>query len=161
MPSGLRLFFGVALPGDVQAGLGRLGSDGDPAYRWVAPGLLHVTVVFLGQQQDDRLDELRGIGDSAARVSRPGVLKLGQAGSFGSRRAPGVLWIGLDGDVEALVDLQRRLSTDLQTAGTSLEARPYQPHITLARRRDTAAPGAPVPWPPAHIPRPHNSRSTG
>jgi 2'-5' RNA ligase len=75
-------------------------------------------------------------------------LKLGQPGSFGPRNAPRVLWGSLDGDINALEALQSRLDTGLRQAGFDLEQRPFRPHVTLARRRESARGGAPAGWPP-------------
>ncbi len=145
----VRLFFAVELPSEVQAALGRLNpNDASRDYRWSDPSLLHVTLAFLGQQPEERLDTLRRVGSEAAAASRAGVLKLGQPGSFGSRNAPRVLWIGLDGDLTALQALQSKLDVGLTDAGFQLEARAFTPHITLARRRESARGGAPPTWPP-------------
>jgi 2'-5' RNA ligase len=147
----MRLFFAVELPPEVQAAVGRLNPN-DPSrdYRWSDPALMHVTLAFLGQQPEERLNTLRSIGAAAAKVSRPGVLKLGQPGSFGARKAPRVLWIGLDGDLPALQTLQSSLNAGLKQAGFEVEDRPFSPHITLARRRESARGGAPSGWPPTH-----------
>jgi 2'-5' RNA ligase len=147
----MRLFFAVELPSDVQASLGRLKpTDENRDYRWADPSLLHVTLAFLGQQPEDRLDVLRQVGAAAASASRTGILKLGQPGSFGARNAPRVLWVGLAGDLAALEELQDRLDAGLRQAGFDLEQRPFRPHITLARRRESARGGAPAGWPPVH-----------
>jgi RNA 2',3'-cyclic 3'-phosphodiesterase len=140
----MRLFFAVELPSDVQAALGRLrpGESGD--YRWVEPAMLHVTLAFLGQQPAERLEALRDIGRAAASAAQPGLLRLGDAGSFGPRNAPRVLWVGLAGDVQRLLDLQADLSARLRAIGIPLEERSFSPHITLARRRDSAKPGTPL-----------------
>ena len=150
----MRLFFAVELPPDVQAALGRLiPNDASRDYRWSDPTLMHVTLAFLGQQPEERLNTLRSLGAAAAAVSRPGVLKLGQPGSFGSHKAPRVLWIGLDGDLPALQTLQSSLNSGLRQAGFEVEERAFSPHITLARRRETARGGAPPGWPPTHSQR--------
>jgi len=152
----VRLFFAVELPAEVQAALGRLRAPEGRAYRWVEPAQLHVTLVFLGEQPGERLGVLEQAGATAAGAVAPGVLKLGEAGYFGSRKTPGVLWIGLDGDVTALLSLQARLTTALRTAGVSLQDdRPFKPHITLARRRPAAQPGPPPDWPPSPDPLGH------
>jgi 2'-5' RNA ligase len=144
----MRLFFAVELPPDVQAALGRLNpNDASRDYRWSDPALMHVTLAFLGQQPEERLDILRDLGARAAAVSRPGVLKLGQAGSFGGRTAPRVLWMGLDGDLGALQALQSNLNAALKQAAFDVEERAFSPHVTLARRRESARGGAPA-WPP-------------
>ena len=147
--SEMRLFFAVELPTEVQAALGRLNpNDASRDYRWADPSLMHVTLAFLGQQPPERLDTLRSIGAAAAAASPPGVLRLGQPGSFGSRKAPRVLWIGLDGDLAALEALQSRLTTGLRQASFEVEERAFSPHITLARRRESAHGGPPPGWPP-------------
>jgi 2'-5' RNA ligase len=130
--------------------LGRLRpSDDNRDYRWADPSTFHVTLAFLGSQPAEQLEALEQIGASAAHASAPGVLRLGESGSFGSKRAPRVLWVDLGGDVEALSALQHHLDVGLRAAGYALEDRPFRPHITLARRRETARGGPPVGWPPA------------
>src|SRR5216683_1634177 len=147
----MRLFFAVELPHEVHLALGRLRSVEDSDYRWTDPSLLHVTLAFLGEQPEERLEALQGIGAAAARASSPGHLTLGHAGSFGSRKAPRVLWVGLDGDLAALDALQSHLDTRLRAASFTLEDRPFSPHITLARRRDAARSGPPEGWPPQRL----------
>src|SRR5438067_11107194 len=145
----VRVFFAVELPAQIQAALGRLNpSDESRDYRWPDPSLLHVTLAFLGQQPAERLDLLCSIGAEAAASSRAGMLELGEPGSFGPRSAPRVLWIGLAGDLGALAALQSRLAAGLAQAGFEVEARAFRPHITLARRRESARGGAPSAWPP-------------
>jgi len=145
----MRLFFALELPSEVQARLGELWPTQSQAYRWVAPALLHVTLAFLGQQPEERLAVLERVGRAAASACQPGILRLGQAGSFGPRREPRVLWIGLDGDVAGLLAVQSRLATELRTAGFDLEPdRPFAPHITLARRREGVRSAGPLAWPP-------------
>jgi 2'-5' RNA ligase len=150
----MRLFFAVELPPEVQAALRRLRpSDAESRdYRWSDAAQLHVTLAFLGQQPEDRLAALRDVGTAAAAMSRPGILKLDQLGSFGPRHAPRVLWIDLSGDVAALQALQSSLATGLKQAGFALEDRPFRPHITLARRRESARGGAPTEWRPTTAP---------
>jgi 2'-5' RNA ligase len=141
----VRLFFAVELPGDLRSALGRLQTGGDD-YRWVDPALLHVTLAFLGEQPAEAVPVLEQVGARAATASHSSTLRLGEPGSFGPRNAPRVLWIGLAGDLPALLGLRSRLSNDLRAAGFALEDRPFRPHITLARRRESAR-GA-IEWPP-------------
>jgi len=128
--------------------LGRLGQDTSGDYRWVDPKLMHLTLAFLGEQPEDRLPELERIGQTCSASHRGGVLRLGEAGSFGGKRAPRVLWVDVSGDMATLLELQTDLASRLRTAGFALEDREYQAHITLARRRETARGGAPQGWPP-------------
>jgi RNA 2',3'-cyclic 3'-phosphodiesterase len=144
----MRLFFAVELPHEVHLALGRLRPVEDSDYRWAEPSLLHVTLAFLGEQPEERLEALKAVGAAAAQASSRGHLTLGEPGSFGTRKAPRVLWVGLDGDVVTLNALQSHVTKELLKAGFSLEDRAFSPHITLARRRDTARTGPPDNWPP-------------
>ena len=146
----MRLFFAVELPREVQAVLGQLRPRDDDSrdYRWVDPSLLHLTLAFLGDQSEARLSDLQQVGATAASASRPATLGLGTAGSFGPRRAPRVLWVDLAGDIDALGLLHGRLAEGLRAAGFPVEERPFRPHVTLARRRETATGGPPGGWPP-------------
>ena len=145
----MRLFFAIELPEDVRTRLARLAPPpSDPDYRAVAPSGMHVTLAFLGEEPAERLERLKALGAGAASASRGGTLSLGEAGSFGPRRAPRVLWVGLKGDVDRLAALQSRLSAALAASDFRVEDPPFSPHITLARRRQTARGGAPVGWPP-------------
>jgi 2'-5' RNA ligase len=154
----LRLFFAVELPREVQTALGRLMPRNDDRgnYRWVNPELLHVTLAFLGQQPADRLQVLREVAQQAASTSRDGQLRLGIPGGFPPRGVPRVLWMGLDGDLAALTSLQQHLASGLSQAGFTLEDRAFSPHITLARRRQSARGGAPAAWPPPSLANRHD-----
>ena len=149
----LRLFFALWLPDDIRATLAALRppprSAGAGAYRWVDPRLLHVTLAFLGSQPTSILEDLRHTAANAAAGGRRARLTLGDAGSFGPARAPRVLWVGLAGDLSALVGLQRHLAAGLRDLGVRIEERAFSPHITLARRRENARSSGPPPWPPA------------
>jgi 2'-5' RNA ligase len=151
----VRLFFAIELPAEVRAALGRLRPpDEGGAYRWVDPALMHVTLAFLGQQPENVLSTLDSIAQRAAGEGRSATLRLGDAGSFGPRAAPRVLWIGLDGNLDALRALQTRLDELLRQAGFSLEDRAFRPHITLARRRERVPAGAALRWPPVRVEHP-------
>ncbi len=143
----MRLFFAIALPDQVRSALGRLRVD-DPAYRWVDPAQLHITLAFLGEQPESRLPDLQRIGEAAASASGKSALKLSESGSFGPHSAPRVLWIGLAGDVPALRALQSKLTGSLRDGNFPVEDRPFQAHITLARRRERTSTKTPPPWPP-------------
>jgi 2'-5' RNA ligase len=63
------------------------------------------------------------------------TLRLAGGGRFGSQRRPQVAWAGLEGDVEPLVDLARRLAAVARSLRLAVEERPFRPHLTLGRWR--------------------------
>lgn len=111
-----------------------------PGVRLVDPASLHLTLAFLGEIDDDRLNDVIATGLTAAREARPFSLSLGELGTFGSRRAPRVIWTGVTGDVARLLTLQQRLAAGLEALGFPREERPFSPHLTLARLKQPLAP---------------------
>jgi 2'-5' RNA ligase len=47
-----------------------------------------------------------------------------------------VVWVGVEGDVERVAELQRRVEAALARLGFPTEDRPFSPHLTLARVPD-------------------------
>jgi 2'-5' RNA ligase len=105
-----------------------------PGLRWVRPERLHLTLRFLGELSEDeggRLYEAVG-----RHVSEPAFrLSFGAAGAFGPRRAPRTLWIEVEEGREALERLQPQIEAAVREAGYPPEAKPWRPHITIARSR--------------------------
>jgi RNA 2',3'-cyclic 3'-phosphodiesterase len=108
----------------------------------VAPERLHITLHFLGDVSVERLDELR----AAVRMRcEPFRLDFGRAEIWGG----GIAVLSPDQTPEVLEELHVRIGTALAAAGMVLDARPYRPHVTLARRAGGAKPPAqdpPLRW---------------
>lgn len=105
-----------------------------PFQRWVHPEDLHITLKFLGDTQPTAVPALEAkLGQIASR-SMPFSLQLEGIGTFGSPRAPSVLWAGLGGSLQALHRLQADVELEAAELGYAPEGRAYAPHVTLARR---------------------------
>jgi 2'-5' RNA ligase len=107
-----------------------------PNAKWVKAENLHVTLAFLGYQDEDRTSALAEALREPASRHRPLVVSARGAGGFGSSHRPRVLWTDLTGDVDALGKLQGDVERALVPLGYEPEARPFRPHLTLARARD-------------------------
>ncbi len=68
-------------------------------------------------------------------------LQLTEVGAFPNMRRPRVIWVGIKGEVDKLISWQQRLDDGLVPLGFAKEARPFTPHLTLARLRDNCSPG--------------------
>jgi 2'-5' RNA ligase len=74
-------------------------------------------------------------------------LELDCRGVFSRAR---VGWLGCNVIPDALVELHRQLGTRLQDCGYRAEARPYHPHVTVARKLaalETKADFSTISWP--------------
>jgi RNA 2',3'-cyclic 3'-phosphodiesterase len=110
---------------------------------WVPPGNLHVTLKFLGSIPPESLDAItlglrRRIGDLPAPVLRarglgafPIEARL-QANGGEPSADPRVLWVGAEGG-KPLEAVQRMVELEMAELGFAKEARPYHPHVTVAR----------------------------
>jgi 2'-5' RNA ligase len=108
--------------------------------RWVRADKLHLTLVFLGNPTPEQVDTFRSDVDAIASRHSAFALSLRGAGTFGTARAPSVLWLGVDGDLEVLTRLQldakdTLLQYDLSGVQPLERERPYAPHVTLARSK--------------------------
>jgi RNA 2',3'-cyclic 3'-phosphodiesterase len=104
--------------------------------QWVRPEAMHLTLKFLGNVDEALLPEIERVMGEAAKGSRAFSLDVAGLGAFPDARAPRVLWTGLSGKADVLVDLAAGLDHRLERLGFSPEKKPLQPHLTLGRIKD-------------------------
>jgi 2'-5' RNA ligase len=109
-----------------------------PGARWVEPGSIHLTLEFLGEQDEASVSRLASALEGLSDV--PAVAAdLAGLGSFPSMRGARVLWAGLraeGGSLEALAGRVRGVSAALGLSGR--DDKPFVGHLTLARFRRPA-----------------------
>jgi RNA 2',3'-cyclic 3'-phosphodiesterase len=133
-----RLFVAVPLPPAAVADCAalidtvRAGPLGG-APRWVHVPNLHLTVRFLGDTADDRVDGVSDAIDAALAGRDAFDVALSGAGSFPSGRKPRTLWLGIEHGTEALGGLAAAVDAAVVPLGWAPDARPYRPHLTVAR----------------------------
>jgi 2'-5' RNA ligase len=113
----------------------RMGPEARPA-RFVNAKHLHLTLVFLGEV-DASLKAAFSAVFGADVPMRPFEVTFGGLGVFPPHGAPRVLWLGLvEGSRETIV-LQGLVRSRAEALGVSSDVRPFHPHLTLARWRDS------------------------
>jgi RNA 2',3'-cyclic 3'-phosphodiesterase len=111
-----------------------------PRVRWVDPSGIHLTLAFLGELDDAQLAQAIEAANLAARQIQPFTYHLTRLGIFGSPRQPRVVWMGIEERTGSLTRLHRALQQELERHGFETEARPFSPHLTLARVKTPLAP---------------------
>lgn len=110
------------------------------AVRWVNPAGIHLTLKFLGSVPAARLPVLVEQLRAALAGQEPFTLQIGALGVFPGPKAPRVIWLATLGELAALGACQQRVEAATVPLGYPTEARPFRPHLTLGRVRETATP---------------------
>jgi len=104
---------------------------------WLTAARLHITITFLGEADDARVEEIGRALEPPLRV-RPFDLGLAGVGVFPRRGPPRAVWAGVDAGRDAMIAVEREVASRLAPLGIIGDARPYSPHVTLARVREAA-----------------------
>ncbi len=106
---------------------------------WVRPAKMHLTIKFLGDMDEQLLDPLLRVMEQAIG-SQPFVnVPLERLGAFPSPRCPRVLWIGPSENWEQgeegkrVIEIHGAIEQACERLGLLREAKPFSPHLTLAR----------------------------
>jgi len=136
-----RLFCAIHLTDDVRRRLeavqDALGDHAD-AVRRVAPQNLHLTLHFLGDTDEDRIDSVVEAMHRALAAAAPFEAVAREGGCFPSARKPRVFWAGVENADGALGRVHELLGTELAGLGLEIDSRPFSPHITLGYARKRA-----------------------
>ena len=136
----VRVFIAVELSDAVKAEMGKLIAAIDAlelrGVRTVRAEGLHLTLRFLGDVDSDVVPSIISAMETAAAESAPFELTLAGTGAFPNTATPRTLWVGMKGDLDRLVTLQRGVQSALETAGFGRSSERFSPHVTIARIRD-------------------------
>jgi 2'-5' RNA ligase len=135
----MRIFVGLAIPEEIRARLAeymqRVRSHA-PDAPWVKPESLHVTLKFIGESNDARVQQVK---DALARIRAvPFTVEFKDVGFFPNHKSGRVFWAGVHGGAE-LPQLASQVDQELETLGIEREKRDYHPHLTLARSGSRSA----------------------
>lgn len=126
--TGIRSFVAVDLPADMREGIGAIQEDiAVEGLRLVRPELVHITLKFLGDVPENRIDKIaEALRDVRAA---PFTARVGGMGAFPGRSIR-VVWLGLEGNFQ---ELYGKVEEALKPLGFPREERGFSPHVTLGR----------------------------
>lgn len=146
----MRLFIGIELPESVKTAAARVGERlririardaPGAALRWTPPANLHITIWFLGEVPEPRVEALAASLKEPLEA-RPFTLRVAGAGAFPQSGPPRAIWLGLVAGAEELIAVHDELRPRLMPLGFEPETRPFSPHLTIARVKEVRSPGA-------------------
>ena len=141
--AGKRLFFGIrvsvqsanALAGAAET-LARRARDAGHEIHWVPPTNYHLTLKYLGWTRHETIDALRDTVTEAIAGTQRLAFRTARLGAFPSLDQAIVVWAGIDPS-PAILELHGKIEAATVAFGYPPESRPFVPHVTLGRLRET------------------------
>jgi len=132
----MRLFVAMDVPdeikGVISTALEGLKS-GVEGVRWVKPENIHLTLKFIGDYEERKLDRLVDEVRKAALRSPRFTALLGGCGAFSSPSKARVIWVDMREGGEGAAVVARKVDSRLGKIGVKRESRPFRAHLTLGR----------------------------
>jgi 2'-5' RNA ligase len=139
----IRSFIAIELPEAVKLNLSqleaKLKSGRQTSVKWVAPESIHLTLKFLGNVVPESIKDIAQAMAEAAQGIPPFRLEVRDLGAFPNLKRVQVAWVGVRGEIDKLSQFQQRLDSNLSRLGFAPEGRPFTPHLTIARLRDSTS----------------------
>ena len=139
----IRTFIALELPDDLKQGLRSLQtclkSSDSGMVKWVNPESIHLTLKFLGETRLALIPSIITALEDIAKNTLPFELSVTNLGAFPDIHRVQVIWVGLNGDLRAILQLQKNIEKALSPLGFAAETKVFVPHLTLARMRDTCS----------------------
>lgn len=95
-------------------------------------GQLHITLRFIGDVDEERIDEIWEIVSETVSEIPKARLNLKGLGCFPNERAPRILWVGIDTALP-LAHIAEDLSERFRKVGIPFDGKPFKPHVTVGR----------------------------
>lgn len=103
-----------------------------PEVAWVKEPQLHLTIKFLDEQPEDRLESIQTALATVAARHREPLLAMGGIGAFPNFRRARVVWMGVVQEPR-LELLHHDIEVAFDALGFEVEGRAFRPHLTLGR----------------------------
>lgn len=139
----MRCFIAINLDDAVKAALAKIQGkfrDLPGKVSWTNSDQMHLTLKFLGELPDDKIDQAAKLLEQCAGQVGTFDFTIAGLGAFppGDRQLR-VLWVGIDAPPE-LIKLNELCEQAFDELGVPAEKREFKPHLTIARIRQTKQP---------------------
>lgn len=133
----MRLFVSIDLPDALADPVAEVQEhfEGASGLDFVDPSQAHVTLKFLGETPEHRLESVESTLDDAVAEADVGPFEatIRGLGVFPSLEYISVVWAGVDEGADQLCHIQEPIERRLVDLGFDPEDHDFTPHVTLAR----------------------------
>ncbi len=98
----------------------------------VEPENIHITLKFLGDAEEEQIDEIERIMKDAVKEINSFHIQLKGAGVFPNQNYIKVIWIGIEHG-EEIATIAHKIDEQFSRLGFKKEKRGFSPHLTVAR----------------------------
>ena len=136
----IRTFIAIELPVEVKQVVRQIQNqlgDSIEGIKWVKHENIHLTIKFLGNVEENRINDIEAAMNNAVNDSSVMSLKTAQLGIFPNERRPRILWLGIEGDVREFIRMSENCESELAKLGYERNTRENKPHITVGRIRSS------------------------
>jgi RNA 2',3'-cyclic 3'-phosphodiesterase len=135
----IRAFIAIELPTEIKVKLTQLEEQLKSSRwnaKWVSPESIHLTLKFLGNINVDSIPHIQEVMEEAALSVATFQIGVSGVGVFPNPQRVQVIWAGLNGDLDKVLELQKLIDAGLLRLGFVPETRPFTAHLTVARMRE-------------------------
>ncbi|MDD5253701.1 MAG: RNA 2',3'-cyclic phosphodiesterase [Candidatus Nanoarchaeia archaeon] len=128
----MRVFVAVEVPEEIKQqvyDLQRTINSKEAKVRWVSKKNLHLTLAFLGELSEKKVEEVKEILKNIKH--KPFKISATEIGFFPDKHKPRVVWIGLEPEKEIL-DLQGKVDGELLNYSMDKDQK-FKAHVTIGR----------------------------
>ena len=137
--SKIRTFIAIEIPthikdeiADLQERLKGIGGK----ISWTKPGNIHLTLKFLGDTDEEIIDEIAAGIQQAVQNLTGFEIRVAGTGTFPNFNRPRVIWVGAKSEGEQLQELAAQIEACVEKFGFKKEGRRFSSHLTLGRVKD-------------------------
>lgn len=94
---------------------------------------VHLTLAFIGEQEDQLKDRLTEVIKKAAEGIPTFEVTPAYIDGFPNIHHPNILWVGVKGDTDKILLIRERIKDGLQDLHLAIDERRFIPHITIAK----------------------------
>jgi len=135
----MRLFIALPLTKEIEEALGKIIfvlKQKSGRVKWVAPKNIHLTVKFLGEVNENKIDSIKSSIQTIALKYQRVDCTIDAIGGFPNLSRPRVIWAGLTGQVQVLENIVHDVEEETFKLGFPKEEKRFTPHLTLGRIKE-------------------------
>jgi 2'-5' RNA ligase len=134
----IRTFIAIEIPDSIHKKIAKVQDELESKKQrahisWTKPGNIHLTLRFLGEIEESRIDSVGEAIEKAVQPFAPFTFLVTNFGAFPNFRRPRVLWIGIENPSSQLIQMAEKIEDQLSKIGFPSEKRKFSPHLTIGR----------------------------